>query len=185
MTFHLETPRLKLRPFTEQDIPAFSAYRSDPDVARYQGWEAPYNLEQAAGFVTQMQSATPGALGEWYQLAIEVKATGEMIGDCAFQILGWDARQAEIGITLARAHQGQGYAAEALRRLLDHLFNDLGLHRVRANIDPQNDASAQLLRRLGFRHEGRWIESLWFKGAWADEDWYAILAREWQQQYPL
>ena len=179
MTLHLETPRLILRPFAEEDVQAFSAYRSDPEVARYQGWEAPYSLEQAARFVGEMQAATPGTPGEWYQLAMEIKATGEMIGDCAFQVMRWDARQAEVGITLARPYQGQGYAAEAMRCLLDYLFGELHLHRIRANTDPQNTGSAQLLQRLGFRHEGRWIESLWFKGAWADEDWYALLSREW------
>lgn len=179
MVFRLETPRLILRPFAEKDIEAFAAYRSDPLVAIYQGWEVPYSLEQAARFVSEMQAATPGHPGEWYQLAMEIKATGEMIGDCAFQVLRWDERQAEVGITLASAYQGRGYASEGMGCLLDYLFGELHLHRVRANTDPQNTASAQLLKRLGFRHEGRWLQSLWFKGAWADENWYAILSHEW------
>ena len=178
MTFHLETARLILRSFQEQDIEPFRLYRSDPEVARYQGWEMPFSLEQATRFVTDMNSRTPGEPGQWYQIALELKTTGEMIGDCAFLRLLEDDSQAEIAFTLARQFQGQGYAAEAVSRLIGYLFCDLKLHRIRANCDPDNAASSRLLQRIGMRHEGRFVESLWFKGCWASEDWYAILSRE-------
>lgn len=180
MAFPLETTRLILRGFEDRDTATFARYRSDPQVARYQGWEAPYSLAQAARFVEEMKTLQPGIPGRWYQIALEHKHSRKLIGDCAFQILMEDQRQAEFGITLARAYQGQGYAAEAITCLLDYLFNRLTLHRVRANCDPANTASARLLERLGMRHEGRFIESLWLKGQWCDEDWYAILGREWQ-----
>jgi RimJ/RimL family protein N-acetyltransferase len=175
----LQTSRLILRRFEERDIQPFSAYRSDPQVAKYQGWEAPFGLDSAARFVHEMMSRTPGEPGQWYQIAMELKASGEMIGDCAFQRLAEDHAQAEIGFTLARRYQGQGYATEAVGRLVDYLFQDLGLHRVRANCDPDNLASSELLKKVGMRYEGRFVESLWFKGAWADEEWYAMLDREW------
>ncbi|HVN54786.1 MAG TPA: GNAT family N-acetyltransferase [Anaerolineaceae bacterium] len=178
----LDTPRLTLRSFQRSDIEPFSRYRSDPEVARYQGWEIPYTLEQATRFVGEMIAASPGIPGQPYQVAIELRATGEMIGDCMFVRLPEDERQAEIGFTLARAFQGQGYASEAVARLLDYLFSDLNLRRVRANCDPQNTSSARLLRRLGMRQEGHFIESLWLKGCWVDEDWYAILRIEWQKR---
>ena len=177
----LETPRLILRPFEERDILPFSAYRSDPEVARYQGWSTPFLPAEAARFVAGMIQTRPGTPGEWYQVAIELKADGDMIGDCAFCVSA-DGRQAEIGYTLARRYQGQGYASEALARLLETLFFDLNLHRVHANLDPQNIPSARLLERLGFRVEGHFVESLWFKGRWADEAWYAILQQEWLER---
>lgn len=179
MNFPIETPRLILRPFGQQDIEPFARYRSDPDVARYQGWEAPYSLEQAASFVAEMQRAVPGASGQWLQIAVEEKSTGCLAGDCAFKLQGAGPFQAELGMTLARDFWSKGYAAEAVTALLDALFADPNLHRAYANIDPRNRSSARLLERLGFRHEGRFIESLWFKGGWADEDWYAILRGEW------
>lgn len=182
MSLLLETSRLILRPFEDRDAQPFSDYRSDPEVARLQGWEAPYSLAQAAQFISEMKSTRPGTPGDWYQLAMQLKSSGELIGDCAFQILAFDSRQAEIGVTLSRRFQGQGYALEGLTRLLEYLFAELNLHRVRANVDPQNQSSIRLLERLGFRHEGRWIESWFLKGAWCDEDWYAILDREWQER---
>jgi aminoglycoside 6'-N-acetyltransferase len=182
-TLKLETPRLILRPFQDSDLEAFVAYRSDPEVARYQGWEAPYSLEEGVRFIQKMKSAQPATPGEWYKMAIERKADGQMIGDCAFQLLASDARQAEIGLTLARPYQGCGYGTEAVQRLLDYLFGELGLHRVRANTDVENIASVRALEHIGLRREGHFIENLWFKSRWSSEYWYAMLEREWAENH--
>jgi len=175
----LETGRLILRPFCMQDLRAFAAYRSDPLVARYQTWEAPYPVEKAREFIEQMSRLETVHPGEWYQLALELKASGEMIGDVAFHRLAEDARQAEIGFTLSRRHQGKGYATEAVTRLLDYLFGELCLHRVRAICDAENEPSRRLLERIGMRREGYFIKSYWLKGRWTSEYWYAILGEEW------
>lgn len=179
MPLSLGTQRLIVRPFQDADLPPFVAYRSDPEIARYQSWDAPYTMARAAALIAEMQRIQPGEPGQWYQLAIEMKASGQMIGDCAFCVLADDPRQAEIGFTLARSFHGCGYATEAVTRLLAYLFGDLQLHRVRATCDPENVASAALLERIGMRHEGHSQESLWFKGQWASEYWYAMLRREW------
>ncbi len=156
-------------------------YRSDPAVAKYQGWDTPYGIEAAKTFIREMKERLPGARGEWYQIAVELKASGKMIGDCAFHILPEDGQQAEIGVTLSRRYQGKGYATEAVTRLLAYLFGELGLHRVRATCDAENLASVKLLERIGMRKEGHLLENIWFKGAWGSEYTYALLRREWEQ----
>jgi RimJ/RimL family protein N-acetyltransferase len=182
MTLILRTERLNLRPFEERDIQPFWQYRSDPEVARYQGWVMPYTLEMAKDFYQQMSQAKPGTPpGAWYQLAIEPIETGQIAGDVAFYLLERDPRQAEIGFSLARPYQGKGYASEALRCLLDYLFFELDLHRVQANCDVENLPSVRLMERAGMRREGQFIENLWFKGRWSSEYWYAILKQEWLQ----
>lgn len=178
MNLPLESTRLILRTFEERDIQPFSAYRSDPEVARYQAWAAPFSQAQARQFVTEMRAKTPGQAGQWYQLALQLKEGGQMIGDCAFH-LAEDGRQAEIGLTLARDYQGQGYAREAITCLLEYLFASLKVHRVFANVDPANVASMRVLSKLGFRCEGRFRQSLWLKDEWVDEEWYALLQEEW------
>ena len=178
----LKSERLILRSFQDADIEPFAAYRSDPEIARYQSWEPPVTLEQAARFVNEMKNARPGVQGEWYQWAVERQATPGLVGDCAFQILPHDPRQAEIGFSFARAYQGQGFAAEAVSRLLDYLFDDLNLHRVTAVTDAENQGAARLLERLGLRREGTFVENVWFKGAWGSEFSYALLRREWAKK---
>jgi RimJ/RimL family protein N-acetyltransferase len=182
MSFQLQTERLILRTFRDEDLNDFLAYRNDPKVAFYQSWTIPYSREQGIAFIDEMAKARPGEAGVWFQIAIELKTNGAMIGDCVFCPLKEDARQAEIGYSLAGAYQGKGYASEAIRRLLDYLFGDLELHRVRAICDVENVASARLLERVGMRREGHFVESFWTKGRWSSEYWYAILRREWQRQ---
>lgn len=175
----LETPRLILRPFEEAELEAFAAYRSDPDIARYQGWLAPYSHAQAVSFLAEMKALQPGIPGEWYQIAIERKGQAGLIGDCAFQVLADNPRQAEFGYTLARAHQKQGYATEAVKRLLEYLFDELNLHRVIAYCDVRNRPSIRLLEWIGMRREAYFVENSWFKGEWVSEYLYAMLQREW------
>ena len=183
MTLYLETERLTLRSFQDGDTQAFAAYRSDPDVARYQDWDVPYSIEEATKFVEAMKAANPpGTPGEWYQIAIEHKEQGNLIGDCVFHVLAEDARQAKIGFTLSSNHQGQGYATEAVTSLLDYLFGELQLHRVHAICDVENLASSKLLERLGMRREGHFVENIWFKGKWGSEYLYALLRDEWVER---
>ena len=178
MTLPLDTPRLRLRAFQMEDAAAFAAYRSDPLVARYQGWQAPFTLDQAREFIAEMQATRPGLLDEWYQIAIELKQDGRLIGDCAFYILPEDGQQAEIGFTLTRAYQGQGLATEAVTRLIDYLFDTFQLHRLRALCDVDNRASSRLLERVGMRREAHFIENFWSKGEWRSEYGYGLLRRE-------
>ena len=174
--------RLVLRPFRESDLEAFVAYRSDPEVARYQSWDTPYTAAQAAAFFEDLKCAQAGSPGVWYQLAVERRDAPGLIGDCAYQVQTDDPRQAQIGFTFARAHQKQGYASEAVSRLLAYLFDELHLHRVCATCDEENPASFHLMERVGMRREAHWIENIWFKGKWGSEFTYAILDREWREQ---
>jgi aminoglycoside 6'-N-acetyltransferase len=74
---------------------------------------------------------------------------------------------------------GKGYAAEAARAVLGIAFGIIRLHRVYAELDPRNDASIALCKRLGMREEAFFVQDLWFKGDWADTGIYAILREEW------
>lgn len=181
MTFLLETMRLILRQFKESDLGVFLAYRNDPEVAKYQGWNVPYLRREAVEFVHEMMIADPEQ-GKWFQVAVELKSIQVMIGDVAFFIKKEDERQALIGYTLARSFWGYGYAFEAVSGLLGYLFSELHLHRVVAECDVENKASWHLLEKLGFRREAYLVENIFFNGAYGSEYHYAMLGREWQEQ---
>lgn len=175
----LETPRLRLRRFHDADLPLFMAYRNDPDIARYQGWES-ISLPEALAFIQEQRAIPLGLPGVGMQIAIESKETGLLIGDCYFRIAADDAQQAEIGYTLAADAQGRGLATEAVAAWLSYAFRAFDLHRVTALLDVENHRSAALLERLGFRREGHFLQSDWFKGKWCDEYLYAVLREEWE-----
>jgi Acetyltransferase (GNAT) domain len=97
----LTTQRLVVRRFRPQDLDTFIAYRSDPQAARYQRWEAPYPPSQARQFLRELQATHPDTPGEWFQFAVALRRTDRLIGDYAAHIRADDPRQAEIGFTLA------------------------------------------------------------------------------------
>lgn len=171
------TPRLTLSSLTADDAPALFAYRSDPDVCRYQTFE-PASVDDARAFIEA--ASHPGdEPGAWTSLAIRVTGSADLIGDIGFHLPPETFGSAEIGVTLAPGQQGRGLASEALRGLLGHLFGEADTHRVFASVDPRNERSMALMRRVGMRQEAHFRESLRFKGGWADDVIFAMLASEW------
>jgi aminoglycoside 6'-N-acetyltransferase len=173
----LQTDRLVLRRFRATDAPVFAAYRSDPDVARYQSWETPYSLTAAEAMTAEMASADPRATG-WFQYAVVRREDADrLIGDVGVNRHD-NGRQAELGFTFAPGYQGRGYATEAVGRVVDHLLGTDGLHRVHAGCDARNTRSARLLDRVGLRREGCLVRGVWCKDEWTDELLFALLAEE-------
>lgn len=174
------TARLKLDRLEPRDAAMLYAYRTHPAVSRYQGW-APASLDEAARFIRDQRSIAFDTPGTWFQFAIRLRESGLLAGDLGVRFPE-DARQVEIGFTLAPEHQHRGYAREAVAAVLDHLFEVFGKHRVFASVDPRNEASLALLRRLGFRQEAHFRESIWFKGEWADDLVFGLLKSEWRKR---
>ena len=179
----LSTPRLLLRRLRPDDGPALCAYRSLPEVARYQGWET-WGPEDAARLIQSQLNAQPGVPGTWFQLAIIARAGGQLIGDCGLHCWQNDSRQMELGITLSPDCQRQGYATEAFAAVLDFVFGTLDMHRVSAVTAAENHAAAALFRRLGFRQEAHFVEHRWYKGYWDSEFVFGLLRREWRAVRP-
>lgn len=171
----LSTDRLVVRRFAPGEAATLAAYRSHPDVARYQGWVVPYPEAEAARLLADQADLAGPTPGRWVQLAVEVDAT--LVGDVAVH-LDDTGRLADVGYTLDPAHQGRGLATEAVGAVVDALLAD-GVHRVVAGVDPANRPSRRVLERLGFRCEGvaRRAYPLG-DGEWADDERWAVLADE-------
>lgn len=174
----LVTERLTLRLMDTRDIDDVFAYQGREDVCRYLLHE-PRTREQIAdkigewGAATRLEKDT-----DYLQLAME--SDGRVIGHIYFKLVNVESLQAEIGWTLHPDHFGKGFATEAASAVLELAFGSLGLHRVRAELDPRNTASVELCLRLGMREEAHFTQDLWFKGEWADTGVYGILAEEWR-----
>lgn len=179
--YNLETDRLVLRKFKVSDAKVFFAYRTNPRVALYQGerW-VNYRLEDAKDFVKEQMDLEPGISDTWFQIAIELKDTGNLIGDLAIHTLQ-DINQVEIGFTLSPIYQGQGFGLEAVRCLLGYIFNVLNKHRVIAITDVRNKPSIKLLKQVGMRKEGHFIKNAWNKGEYTDEYSFALLKGEYKE----
>lgn len=174
MELPLYTDRLLLRRFTPEDLIAFQSYRSDPEVGRYQGWEV-MSDEAALAFLTDQSLTVFGTAGQWVQVAITHRDTGELIGDIGICVSEEHVGVVELGFTIARAAQGNGYATETLTALLDELLNMPGVRSVMAVTDARNDASIALLHRVGFAHQS--TKSTIFRGQPCDEHTFTFAAR--------
>jgi ribosomal-protein-alanine N-acetyltransferase len=99
-----------------------------------------------------------------------------------FQIFLGNLKSAFIGYWIGSKFAGQGYMTEALDLLLSYAFEILRLHRVEANIQPENDHSKALVARIGFRLEGFSPRYLKVAGRWKDHERWAIRHEEWRQK---
>lgn len=155
----LTTSRLILRPLRDEDVQALFAIWSDADAMRYLPFPTMTCLDQAMDRVARKLRTS--ANGQEFIWALELRTTGEVLGDCALFHADEQCRRAEIGFSLQRNHWGGGYMTEATSALIEHAFGTLNLRRIEADIDPRNVASARLLERLGFVREGllrdRWV----------------------------
>jgi ribosomal-protein-alanine N-acetyltransferase len=114
-----------------------------------------------------------------FAFGIFEKDTDEMVGRIALSNVSRGAWQnATVGYFIDQAHQGRGYATEAVRWVLRWAFDELRLHRVQAGVMPRNVASARVLEKAGFRLEGRSPRYLCINGTWEDHDMYAVTIEE-------
>ena len=169
-------PRVRLRPTRPGDAEALWDVFSDAETLRFWSHE-PFASRAAVGDYLA-QRARGVAERTAFTWAVAEVATDALVGTVA--LAGWERThgRAEVGFILHRSVWGRGYAAEAVRGVLGFAFGEMGLHRVEADVDPDNAASLALLARLGFREEGRLAERWFTFGAWRDSVVLGLLARD-------
>jgi RimJ/RimL family protein N-acetyltransferase len=148
----LETDRLILRRFREEDFEQYARFCADPEVTRFLGegrpldrWEAWRSMAMILGH-WQLRG-----YGPW---AVEERQTGSFIGRIGFfNPEGWPGF--ELGWVLGREFWGKGYASEGARRALDYAFTEMGRDYVISLIHPDNSASIKVAERLGETVEGQ------------------------------
>ncbi len=178
----IETPRTVIRKLNIHDLNDFHAYRSDPEVVKYQSFEV-MSLAEAQSFIESQTDSDFSIPGQWSQFGIEHKLDRKIIGDCAIKLDPYEPRIAEVGITIAASFQKTGIAREVMNTLMEYLFLNLNIHRISETVDAENAASIALLESLDFRLEGHFIENIFFKGKWGSEMQYAMLKREWEEKF--
>jgi RimJ/RimL family protein N-acetyltransferase len=177
IVIQIDTDRLQLRPLCDGDDPDVFALLSDERVVRHMLFPV-FTREQARRFVTRAQQPAPAGEPAQAMAAIARRGDATTIGLCGL-VLDRSGLQGELWYLLGPQSWGRGFATEAAGALVAHGFRALDLHRIWASCLPENPASARVLARLGFRHEGRHLQNLLIHGVWHDSDSYALLRREW------
>ncbi|CAN5624532.1 GNAT family protein [soil metagenome] len=176
----IETERLILREFREDDCRAMSAYWENPLYQRYNP-----EVDDAGAVARHLcrtfiatQSDEPRR--KW-QLAVTLKDSGDLIGNCGIRVNAPEHCEANIGYELNPDDWGQGFATEAATAIIRFGFEDLGLHRIWAECNAENAGSIRVLTKLGMQREARFREHQWFRNRWWDTEIYAILDCEWDK----
>ena len=169
----LETARLKIRPYSDADIPELLPLIGTREVAATTLRIAhPYTEQDARAFLELAKE--PDKM--W--LAITLRTDGRQIGGMGLR-LDPQHLHAELGYWLGVPYWGQGYATEAAREMLRYGFEDLGLHRVFASHFKHNPTSGRILQKIGMRHEGCQREHMRKWDQFVDSELYGILRQEW------
>jgi RimJ/RimL family protein N-acetyltransferase len=175
----IPTPRLLLRDFTLEDVPAFQAQQMDARLAEFYG-PGDVGADKARDLIGRFMEWAAEIPRENYQLAIApLEDSTSLIGSCGVRLKGCEAGSAEFGLQLSPDHWGSGYATESARAILGFAFHDLGLREVRGVTVTQNLRVQRLVARLGFTvaetrlgpdwmQERGWSETVWRLGG---EQW--------------
>lgn len=173
----IATARLSLRLLQASDLPDLMQVNGDEVVTRflpYKTWSSPAD---AQAWLERMEAGR--IAGTWLQFVIVLQSTQRVIGTCLVFHLDEPSARAEVGYVLARAHWGAGCMQEAMAGVTAFAFEQMGLRRLEAEIDPRNTASAKLLQRLGFVKEGHLRERWFGKGELTDSALYGLLRADW------
>jgi len=140
----LETERLKLRMWREEDFDVYAEFNADTEMAHFIGGAC----DRVTAWRRMACEVGHWALRGYGFWALEEKSSGKIMGSCGlWNPEGWP--EMEVGYWLVRDGQGKGYATEAARRSMEFAFGELGVTTLISCIHPDNEASKAVARRLG------------------------------------
>ena len=172
----IETERLQIRKIGEDDLQdLFMIYRNE-DTCRYLLHDA-WNEENKNAYFMRMLNRDTLSKDAALQLACTVH--DKVIGTISATYTDMPDT-VEIGYVFNSDYSKHGYASEAVKAVMDKLFNEYNVHRIIVNMDARNSDSARLCERLGMRKEAHFLKDYWNKGEWTDSFIYAILKEEWE-----
>jgi len=146
----IATARLRLRRSVVADAEAISAYRSDPNVHRMQGWDRT-DPEGVRNEIEEMDGRNPGEVGGWVQFTVEDGSDGSLVGDVGLSPADGEPGVIKVGYTIDPRFQGRGYATEAVEALVDYAFGTLDANVVRAYAGAENAPSIRVMEKVGMR----------------------------------
>ena len=169
----LETERLILREITKDDAEGIFACFSNENVTRFYGQDTLVNIQQAEQFVEFFSKSYAEKRGiRW---GIERKGTKGIIGTVGFNAWSPKHKKAEIGYEINPEHWRKGYTSEAVSKIISYGFDSMDLNRIGAVVFIENEASNNLLSKLGFHKEGILREYMYQNGKAYDTFVYSLL----------
>ena len=176
-TQRIETERLILRRLTPDDAEAmFAGWCNDPEVSRFLTWPPHGNVEVTRSILNGwIEQYDDGAYFNW---GIELKDSGRLVGNISVVKVREDIDSADIGYCMSREFWGRGIMPEALRAVMDYLFDEVGMNRVAASHDVNNPKSGRVMEKAGMKLEGTLRQAGWNMQGVCDEVWHSMVKSE-------
>lgn len=176
-TVELETKRLLLRKFNINDAEAiFRNWASDDEVTKFLTWPTHKNVENSIGYINFCLESYKKE--DSYQWGIELKETGELIGNISVIRIDEKPEAVELGYVIGRGFWGNGYTAEAVKSVISFLFEEVGVNRIAARHDTNNPNSGRVMQKAGMKYEGTLRQSDCNNQGIIDCSIYSILKNE-------
>ena len=171
----LTTTRLTLRPFATTDAPAmFANWASDSEVTKFLMWPTHSSVSVSEAVLADW--ASHYAEPDYYQWAIVYD--GRAIGSIAVVDHDDQVGKAHIGYCIGRNWWHMGMMSEALKAVMDFLFDEVGYQRIESRHDPRNPHSGGVMKKCGMKYEATLRQSDWNNQGVCDACWYALLKSE-------
>ena len=168
------TSRLTLRRFNPDDWKDLLEFMQDEELFRYAG--RTMNEDQILAWLEQDRGVRLTTEGQKFYLGLMLNECHKVVGYAALSL--FNPVQADLDISLARKHQRQGLAIEAVDALLGFCFEGIKLHRVTASCDSRNAAACKLFENVGMRREGEFVKATPSADGWLNTVYYAALEEE-------
>lgn len=175
----LETERLILRRLHEDDAKQmYENWASDKKVVTYLTWPVHKNIEVTKNILIEWMEQYNQ--NNYYQWGIEIADTNQLIGTISVVNQIEKINSMEIGYCIGSKWWNQGYTSEALKAVIDYLFNEVGCYRVDAKHDPRNPHSGDVMKKCGMKYEGTLRQYDVNNLGICDVCYYSILKSEWE-----
>ena len=179
-TVTLETERLILRRFSVSDADEmYQNWASSEEVAKYLTWAPHANAEETAGLLKLWVADYEKP--DCYNWVLELKSEGIVIGNISVMHIYEETKCAALGWCLGTQWWGRGYMPEAGKAVLRYLFETVGMNRVCANHDAENQKSGRVMQKIGMQYEGTLRQHGSARGRVFDDVWYGILAEDYRR----
>lgn len=170
---NLETHRLNLRRLISTDVNEILALRSNPEIMKFIPRPLITKQEEALEFISVMDTnVNNNTIINW---AITTKENDQLIGMIGYYRMKPENYRAEVGYILSVEYHGQGIMTEALQRVVQFGFEEMGLNSIEAVIDPENYGSEKVVLKNNFVKEGHFKEHTFFEGKFFDSVFYSLL----------
>ena len=170
----IETERMILRKFSVEDADdMFENWASDPEVTKFLTWTVHSSVDISRTILTDW--VTHYEDGGYFNWAMEYKETGRVIGNISVVKLNENIDGADMGYCMSSKYWGQELMPEALRAVMDYLFDEVGLNRIAACHDVNNPKSGRVMEKAGMKLEGIWRAAGKNNQGICDEVWHAMI----------